>query len=203
LVRIAIVDYGVGNLKSIRNGLRKVGAEAFVTGSVEGLKDVDAVVLPGVGAFGEAIRNLADMSGVLRSLVDAGRPLLGICLGLQLLFTASTEGGFHRGLGFFRGLIVKLPSRVKIPHIGWNTLEILNPGCVLLEDIPDGSYVYFVHSYYAKVEEGVNVDAETVYGVRFPSVVSKEPVFATQFHPERSGKVGLRVLENFVDYVRR
>lgn len=202
MVKVAIVDYGVGNLKSIRNGLRKVGAEPLVTNLTEELKDVDAVVLPGVGAFKEAMMGLTPVSTVLWELINSGTPLLGICLGMQLLFTASTEDGFHNGLDYFKGLVVRFPSNVKVPHIGWNTLEILNPDCSLLDGVSDGSFVYFAHSYYARVKEGLNVDAETFYGIRFPSVVSKGSVFATQFHPERSGRVGLKILKNFVRLIR-
>lgn len=205
MVRIVVFDYAVGNLRSIKNGLEKSGAEVLITAEKAEIRKADALVFPGVGAFPEATKRLSYAVDEIESFIAGGRAMLGICLGMQLLFTASTEGGLYKGLNYFKGLVVKLPSNVKIPHIGWNTIEIKDFNCPLLEAIPDGSFLYFVHSYYAKmsdVEIG-NVDAETLYGVVFPSVVSKGSVFATQFHPEKSGEVGLRMLKNFIQYIRR
>jgi len=128
--------------------------------------------------------------------------LLGICLGLQLLFTTSTEGGLHKGLGIFKGRVIHLPTNVKVPHMGWNTLRIVKPDSPILAGISDGAYVYFVHSYYGDAENKDEIISKTDYGKEFPSAVSKGQIFATQFHPEKSGKTGLQILRNFVEYVK-
>ncbi|MFQ6095597.1 MAG: imidazole glycerol phosphate synthase subunit HisH [Candidatus Bathyarchaeia archaeon] len=202
MVRIAIVDYGIGNLRSIRRSLEEVGSEVIITHRKKEMIEADAIVLPGVGAFEGAVKNLEPISGVLLDQVQEGKPLLGICLGLQLLFTASTEGGYHRGLDVFRGRTVRLPSGVKVPHMGWNTLKVLRPDNPLLKDVPDGAYVYFVHSYYADAEHAEDVISKTYYGLEFASALSRGAVFATQFHPEKSGETGLKILKNFVEFVR-
>ncbi len=205
MVRVVVFDYAVGNLRSIKNGLERSGAEVLITSEIAEIKKADAIVFPGVGAFPEAAKWLSSTADPIKSFIASGGALLGICLGMQLLLTMSTEGGLYKGLDYFKGLVVRLPSNVKIPHIGWNTIKIRDYGCPLLEDISDGSLLYFVHSYYAKmsdVEVG-SIDAETLYGVVFPSVISKGSVFATQFHPERSGEIGLKILKNFIQYIRR
>ncbi|MCD6431926.1 imidazole glycerol phosphate synthase subunit HisH [Candidatus Bathyarchaeota archaeon] len=202
MVKIAIIDYGLGNLRSIRRGLEKAAAEAYITHRKEAIRKADGIVLPGVGAFEEAIKNLKPLSEVVREQIKLGKPLLGVCLGLQLLFTVSTEGGLHKGLDIFKGKVVKFPSNVKTPHMGWNTLKIVNPNNPLVKDLPDNSYVYFVHSYYGKVEEESSIIAKTTYGVDFPSILSKGNVFATQFHPERSASTGIHILKNFVDHIK-
>jgi len=202
LVKTAIIDYGLGNLRSIKRGLEEVGSKATVTHEKEEVINSDAIILPGVGAFEEASKNLRPLSEVILDQVQKGKALLGICLGLQVLFTTSTEGGLHRGLDVFRGEVVKLPSNVKVPHMGWNTLRIVKKDTPLFNGISDGAYVYFVHSYYGDVKNTDEVISTTYYGTEFPSVLSKDQIFATQFHPERSGKTGLQMLKNFVEYVK-
>ena len=196
--RVAIVDYGLGNLRSVQKALEKVGAEASITSSPADLDHVDGIVLPGVGAFRDAIRNIRSFESPLKENVEAGIPLLGICLGLQLLFTESTEGGAFSGLDIFHGRVVRLPTTVKIPHMGWNRLQIVDRDTFLTEDVPNGVYVYFVHSYYANVEAEGLIKAYTEYGVSIPAIVAEGNVVATQFHPEKSGATGLKLLSNFV-----
>ncbi|MFH1327364.1 MAG: imidazole glycerol phosphate synthase subunit HisH [Candidatus Bathyarchaeota archaeon] len=200
--KIVIVDLGLGNLRSVENGLEKAGSTAFITGRKEEIREADAIVLPGVGAFEDATRNLKPLSETLLDQVESGKPLLGICLGLQLLFTTSMEGGTYDGLDVLNGKIIRLPESVKIPQIGWNTLKIVKPESPLCSGIPENAFVYFVHSYYAEVENRNDIDTLTEYGIEFPSVVSRKHVFATQFHPEKSGHVGLQMLENFVRYIK-
>lgn len=202
MTKIAIIDYGLGNLRSIRRGLEEVGAEVYVTHLKADINRADALVLPGVGAFEEAIKNLKPVSQLVCEQIEIGKPLLGVCLGLQLLFTVSTEGGLHKGLNILKGKVVKLPPSVKVPHMGWNTLKIVNSDNPLLDGLPDNSYAYFVHSYYANTEKESVIITKTMYGVDFPSIVSIANVFATQFHPERSAMTGLRILKNFVGYVK-
>lgn len=201
MVKIAVIDYGLGNLRSIKRGLEEVKSEANVTHKKEDMIDADAIVLPGVGAFQEAIKNLRPISDVILDQIQEGKPLLGICLGLQLLFTTSTEGGLHKGLDIFKGKVVQLPLHVKVPHMGWNTLRIVKPDSPLFEGISGGAYVYFVHSYYGDVENEDEIVSKTYYGTDFASALSKDQIFATQFHPEKSGVTGLQILKNFVEYV--
>ena len=201
MTKIAVVNYGLGNIRSVRRGLEEAGAQVIVTCEKRGMLDADALVLPGVGAFESAITNLKGISNVLLDQVTADKPLLGICLGLQLLFTTSTEGGHHNGLNVLKGSVIKLPPTVKIPHIGWNTLNIVKPDHPLLQNVPEGAYVYFVHSYYAAVDNSESVVSHTRYGLTFPSTVVHGAVCATQFHPEKSGKTGLQILKNFVEFV--
>jgi len=202
LVKIAIIEYGVGNLRSISNGLKKVKAEIILTHDKSEMESSDALVLPGVGAFKGAIDKLTPISGIVLDQISQGKPLLGICLGLQLLFTISTEGGIYKGLDIYKGKVVKLPDTVKVPHMGWNTLEFLKTDNPLLNGIKKGSYVYFVHSYYGDVENEDDIVANTNYGVKFPSILANKQVFSTQFHPEKSGNIGLKMLENFIDFVK-
>lgn len=202
MVKIAIIDYGIGNLRSITNGLKKVKSEVIITHDKQEINDADALILPGVGAFKGAIDKLKPMSNLILEQIDQGKPLLGICLGLQLLFTTSTEGGVYKGLDVFKGKVMKLPSDVKVPHIGWNSLDFIKLDSPLFNEIIEGSYVYFVHSYYGDVKNSDEIIAKTQYGIDFPSAVSKEQVFATQFHPEKSGKIGLQILKNFINYVK-
>jgi len=199
---VAVVNYGVGNLRSIRRGLEKSGASAEITHSPKNLRNSDAIVLPGVGAFAPAVKNMAPISDVVAEAMKNGKPILGVCLGLQLLFTRSSEGGSVNGLDFISGDIVKLPENVKTPQMGWNTLNIVQSH-PLLEGVKDGSYVYFVHSYYPQPTDPDVIVATTEYGVRFPSMVAKKNLFATQFHPEKSSKTGLAILKNFVRIVKR
>ncbi len=195
---IVIVDYGVGNLRSVQKGLERVGAEAVVSDHAAVLDAAQGVILPGVGAFGDGMDNLVArrlVEPVLRQ-VEAGKPLLGICLGMQLLFDESEEMGQHQGLGLLPGRVVRFPEGdLKVPHIGWNQLVgIRGP---VLEGIRDESYAYFVHSYYALPQEPADVLATTEYGFDFASVVGRGKVWGVQFHPEKSQEVGLRLLENF------
>ena len=184
---MAVVNYGVGNLRSIKRGLEKSGAQVQITHNIKELRMSDAIVLPGVGAFAPSVRNLEPITDVVKEAMDDGKPILGVCLGLQLLFTRSSEGGSIRGLDFIAGDIVKLPEKVKIPQMGWNTIDFAyaHP---LLEGVKDHSYVYFVHSYYPQPSDPEVIVATTEYGVRFPSMVAKKNLFATQFHPEKSSK---------------
>jgi len=195
---IAIVDYGMGNLRSVQKGFERVGFEAVVTGDPKMVRDAHAVVLPGVGAFGAAMERLKK-SGLLEEIVRAiktGKPYLGICLGLQLLFTESEEGGRYEGMDLIKGKVVRFKGDLKVPHMGWNRIRIVKPN-PLLEGIPDGAYFYFLHSYYVVPEDFSVVAATTEYGVEFASMVWRDNLFATQFHPEKSQKLGLRMLENF------
>jgi len=197
MVRIAIVDYGVGNLHSIRRGLEIAGAQTKITHEPAEIAAADAIVLPGVGAFKSAMQELGANLDIIRQVVSAGRPLLGICLGMQLLLTWSEEGGHAEGLGLIPGKVVKLPRIQKVPHMGWNSLKIEREH-PFLAGIQSGTHVYFVHSYFVRPEDEVAVLATTTYGIEFPSVVVRGPVIGTQFHPEKSSGAGLQMLRNFV-----
>ena len=201
---ITIVDYGMGNLRSVAKGFEHLGISARVTQKPEEIASAEKLVLPGVGAFEDAVRNLKELhvTESILTFLGSGRPFLGICLGLQLLFTESEEGGLHKGFGIFPGRVKRFPNgTLKVPHIGWNrvnrTPTVQRSECPLLKGIPDGSYFYFVHSYYADPVDQASVAAKTEYGVTFTSVIWKENMFATQFHPEKSQTLGLKVLENF------
>ncbi len=204
---ITIVDYGVGNLRSVQKALELVGAAAVVSGDPEALAAARGLVLPGVGAFGDGMANLA-LRGLLepvRRHVSAHKPLLGICLGMQLLFEESEEMGRHRGLGFLPGRVVRFPEgELKVPHVGWNRVHhaglASRPGR-LLAGIPGGAHAYFVHSYYALPGDPGDVLATTEYGLRFASVVGRGGIWGAQFHPEKSQEVGLRLLANFAALV--
>ena len=198
---VGIIDYGVGNLFSLRSSFAAIGAEAFVSGDPEELAKADRLVLPGVGAFEDAARKLRERGleeFVLRQARD-GKPLLGICLGMQLLFEESREYGVHKGLGILPGKVVamgeKLPKELKVPHMGWNKVEV--KGGRLLADV-DGEYVYFVHSFHAEDCEGV-ISATAEYGIPVTAAAERGNVFGCQFHPEKSGTVGLRILRNFCE----
>jgi glutamine amidotransferase len=199
---VAVVNYGVGNLRSIRRGLEKSGAGVKITHNTTDLLRSDAIVLPGVGAFAPAVKNMAPIADVVAEAMKNGKPILGVCLGLQLLFTQSSEGGSVKGLDFISGDIVKLPDTVKTPQMGWNTLNI-EQSHPLLDGVKDGSYVYFVHSYYPKPIDSAVVVATTEYGIRFASMIAEKNLLATQFHPEKSSKTGLTMLKNFVRIMKR
>ena len=201
--KIVIINYGLGNLRNVQRGLEAAGSKAWITAERYEVEDADAIILPGVGAFRDAIANIVPFKQGLRDKVESGVPLLGICLGLQLLYTQSTEGGLYQGLDVLKGTILAFPKGPKIPQIGWNTLKIVDAKNPLVKDLPDEAYAYFVHSYYAKVDDEKDVVTTTRYGIDFPSIVSRKNVFATQFHPEKSGKTGLKILKNFVAYVKR
>jgi glutamine amidotransferase len=199
---VAVVNYGVGNLRSIRKGLEKSGAQVKVTHNPADLRGADAVVLPGVGAFAPAVKNMEPIACVVAEAMNDGKPIFGVCLGLQLLFTRSSEGGSVKGLDFISGEVVKLPDSVKTPQMGWNTISFARSH-PLLDGVKDGSYVYFVHSYYPQPADPDVIVTTTEYGVRFASMVAKGNLFATQFHPEKSSKTGLTMLKNFVRIVKR
>ena len=198
---IAIIDYDAGNIKSVEKALHYLGEETIVTRDPQTLLSADKVILPGVGSFGQAMENLHTygLVPVIHEIVEKKTPFLGICLGLQLLFESSEETPGVEGLGILKGKIVKIPpaAGLKIPHMGWNSLK-KRPEAKLFRGIEDGSYVYFVHSYYLKAEDESIVAASTEYGTVIHASVERENVFACQFHPEKSGEVGLAILKNFI-----
>jgi len=195
---IGIIDYGMGNLASVEKAFEAVGHTAQIIRTPQAISDCDQLVLPGVGAFGSAMENLhhMDLLGSLSAAVAEGKPLLGICLGMQLLFRESEEHGLHEGLGVFDGRVRRLPAEVKVPHIGWNQVRIARESA-LLEGIPDSSFFYFVQSYVVDPDDEDLVAGTTDYGERFVSMVARENVFGVQFHPEKSQQVGLQMLKNF------
>src|SRR5262245_12785530 len=199
---IAIIDYQMGNLRSVQKGFEKVGHAATITSNPADLATADRVVLPGVGAWGDAIAELRrrDLVQPIRDAVAAGKPFLGICLGLQLLFDVGYEGGEFEGLGILRGKVVRfeLPPPLKVPHMGWNRGTIKRRAPVL-EGIADGTFFYFVHSYHAVPEDEGLVAIESDYGQPFCAAVWRDNVFATQFHPEKSQADGLKILKNFAE----
>jgi glutamine amidotransferase len=200
---IAIIDYGVGNLFSIRRSLNHLGFDGVVTGEADAVARADKLILPGVGAFGDAMAKLraTDLIGPLTARVQSGAPLLGICLGMQLLFDESFEYGRHAGLSLIPGRIVPfrgaVPDQLKVPQIGWNALTVRRAS-PLLRDIKDGDCVYYVHSYYADTDEQY-VAASSEYAIDVPGVVQHKNVFGCQFHPEKSGSVGLKILRAFAE----
>lgn len=198
---VAVVNYGVGNLRSVSKALWKVGGSALVTDKPGDLPKANALILPGVGAFDSAMSLLASSLSVVRELAEHGIPILGVCLGMQVLFSASEEGR-STGLNLISGKVVRFMGDLKVPHMGWNTINIKRPN-PLLEGVQSGSYGYFVHSYYPQPEAEEVVIATTEYGVEFPSAVAQDLVYGLQFHPEKSGRLGLRILKNFVRLVRK
>jgi glutamine amidotransferase len=196
-----IFDYGVGNLLSLKCALEKVGLDAKIAVSAQQLRKADAIALPGVGNFSAAATKLDAVKEQILNAAESGTPLLGICLGLQLFFQESEEGP-GKGLALFRGKTVRLPNSVKVPHMGWNTLRIVNQN-ELFEGVADESYVYFVHSLYPVPVEKDIVCTETDYGTTFTSAIASKNVYGTQFHPEKSGDVGLKILSNFAKIVKR
>lgn len=199
---IAIVDYDAGNIKSVEKALQFLGQEPVVTRDKETLLQAEKVIVPGVGAFGDAMGKMHQygLVEVLREIAAKGTPLLGICLGLQLFFESSEETPGVEGLGLLPGKIVRIPDKegFKIPHMGWNSIQI-NPASRLLNGIEEGAYVYFVHSYYLQAENEADVAATTDYVVNIHAAAEHENIFATQFHPEKSGEIGLRILKNFIE----
>ena len=197
---VGIIDYGVGNLFSLCSSFASIGAQAFVSGDPAELAKADRLILPGVGAFGDAAGKLRDsgLDAFVMEQAASGKPLMGICLGMQLLFEKSYEYGEHEGLGLLKGQVVpmngKLPSDLKIPHMGWNALRLTKPAKLLTE----GSYVYFVHSFYAE-NCGDSVAAVTDYGIPITAAVEEGNIFGCQFHPEKSGNVGLEILKKFCE----
>ena len=222
---IALVDYGMGNLRSVEKALVRSGADVCIVSAPADVLAADALVVPGVGAFGDCMKNLArlKLTDTIREFIATGRPFLGICLGFQGLFDSSEEAPGVKGLGIFRGSVPRFrfdavgagftpagreagaPIKgaatgvaLKVPHMGWNQLRIKRPDCPLLNGVADGSFVYFVHSYYCKPVDPAVVCGTTEYGIEFCSMLWSGKVFATQFHPEKSQAVGLKMLENFV-----
>lgn len=202
---IAVIDYGMGNLRSVAKALEKLGGDVAIVDDPERLSLADKVVLPGVGAFKDTMDGIVSrgLKDIIVEYIGSGRPYLGICMGYQILFDESIEGGRHTGLGIFKGRVERFASNggLKVPHMGWNQLRINNgaAACPLLKGIGEGSYFYFVHSYYVKPKDGAIVATVTDYGSEFASMVWKENIFACQFHPEKSQEIGLRMLKNFID----
>lgn len=197
----AIIDYGAGNLMSVKKALDYIGAQSEITSDPAVIESADSVILPGVGAFGDAMDSMRSkgLDGAVTEAALSGKPFLGICLGLQLLFKASGETPGTKGLAILNGKISAIPKRggLKVPHIGWNSIEIRENSC-LFSGIPNGSYFYFVHSYYLNGATESDVAATTEYGVKIECAVERGNLFATQFHPEKSGAAGLQVLKNFI-----
>lgn len=200
---IALLDYGSGNLRSVEKALRRVGGDVRVLTRPEGMREARAVVLPGVGAFDDCLGALQrqELLAGVKTYLDSGRPFLGICVGYQALFERSEEfNSCAAGLGVFAGRVVRFADRpgLKVPQIGWNQIQVARPDCPLFAGVADGSYVYFVHSFYPKPQDDSIVAARTTHGDTFASAVWRDNIFATQFHPEKSQAVGLKLLENFV-----
>ncbi len=200
---VAVIDYGAGNLQSVIKALNFIGADCIVTNKKSEILGASCAILPGVGSFADAMDCMND-SGASQAVVDfirTGKPFLGICLGLQLLFDSSEESPGAEGLGLLKGSITRIPDAggtLKIPHMGWNSLEITNHEG-LFRNVPDEPYVYFVHSYYLKADDENIVTSRTHYGTAIDASVNYENIYAAQFHPEKSGKVGLKILQNFID----
>ena len=202
---ITIIDYGSGNLKSIKNGFKKINANAIISSSLKDIDDAEALVLPGVGAFGNAMENLDKYENSIEDHIATGKPFLGVCLGLQVLFSTSEESPDIPGLDIFQGEVLHFPDSVKengfkIPQMGWNQLEIKNQ-CPILDGV-NNNFMYFVHSYYVNPEDRNIIAATVNYCIDVPAVICKENIFATQFHPEKSGEKGLQILKNFVKLVQ-
>lgn len=202
---IAIIDYDAGNIKSVEKAFLALGENVVLTRDKETLLKADGVVLPGVGSFGDAMAKLKEYELVdtIYEIVNKNTPFIGICLGLQMLFETSEETPGVEGLGILKGKIVRIPDGegIKVPHIGWNNLTYPNKGR-LFQDIPENSFVYFVHSYYLQAEDPAVVTAATEYGVEIHASVEKGNVFACQFHPEKSSSIGMKILQNFIDIVK-
>lgn len=198
---IAIIDYDAGNIKSVEKAIQYLGEDAIITRDRDLILNSDKVILPGVGSFGDAMAKIReyDLVNTIYDVVDKKTPFLGICLGLQLLFKTSEESEGVTGLGLLDGRIIRIPDAtgLKIPHMGWNSLDI-KPGATLFQGIEDQSYVYFVHSYYLQAEHEEDVAATTVYSIKIHASVEHENIYACQFHPEKSSRVGLQILKNFI-----
>jgi len=196
--KIAIVDYGVGNLYSIQKLLDFLEMDWMMASKEKDFDSCNGIILPGVGAFGDAMQEMQakGLDEIIIRQVDKGKILLGICLGMQILFARGTEGGIYSGLGILDGSIEAIPDIVKVPHTGWNSIERVLE-CNLLEEISSKDYMYFVHSYYAEVLDTSIIKATTTYGVSIPAVVNKDNVYGVQFHPEKSGSMGIKIINNF------
>jgi glutamine amidotransferase len=200
MVDICIIDYKMGNLYSITRGLEKAGANVEIIEEPIKEFNFDGLVIPGVGAFKMAIKNILPFKPAITDFYETGKPILGICLGLQLFFSKSYEGGVFDGLDFIKGDVIRFPEDLDepVPHMGWNTIEIRNKGSPLLKDISSDTYFYFVHSYYGKPKNNDYIIAITNYGLDFPSIVAKKNLYLVQFHPEKSSSEGLKILKNFI-----
>ena len=203
---IAVIDYNMGNLHSVAKALEKVASDfrISVTNDKQEILKAGAIIFPGVGAFGKGMKNLSRLGliEVLKEKINQGSPFLGICLGLQLLFTTSHEHGHYSGLGVVEGEVVRFPQGVKIPHMGWNQVSKIKED-IIFQDIPSDSYFYFVHSYYVKPQDENLTLGKTEYGIRFASAIRRENLYGVQFHPEKSQDIGLKLLSNFIQMVRR
>lgn len=201
---IAVIDYGAGNLQSVKKALDFIGCENIATADSTEIANADGLILPGVGSFGDAMASLRErgLDRVIESEVKKGKPLFGICLGLQLLFEESEESPDVKGLGLLKGKISKIPKQegIKVPHMGWNSLEIKNKSGIF-ENVNDGEFVYFVHSYYLTADNESDVSARTFYSVPIDAAVCHENISAVQFHPEKSGECGLKMLRSFAKLV--
>ena len=199
---VAIIDYGAGNIKSVENAVKFLGHDAVLTRDSEVILSADHVILPGVGAFGDAMGKLKEygLTNVIYDVVDKKIPFLGICLGLQLMFESSDESKGVAGLGLLKGKILRIPEKegLKIPHMGWNNIKVREDSR-LFQGLPENPYVYFVHSYYLKAEDESVVAAMTDYSVNIHAAVEKDNLFACQFHPEKSSDTGLKILKNFIE----
>ena len=195
---IAIIDYGAGNIKSLQFALERLQIPSILTSDKQKIEQADALILPGVGSFYDAMDKLNEkqLDTVIKKEVQNGKPLLGICLGMQMLFETSTEGGNSQGLGLLKGKIDIIPNTVKVPHMGWNLLNIQLEQPIV-QKLPKRPFVYFVHSYYAQSTEPTNVIANTDYDVSIPAIVQQDNIIGIQFHPEKSGEAGLQILRNF------
>ena len=198
-MKLVIVDYGAGNLRSVARAVAHVGGQPLITSSPRDVAAAEALIVPGVGAAADTMRNLHHHALVepIRDYIASGRPFLGVCMGQQALFDVSEEGGEHECLGVLPGRVVRLPGGLKVPHMGWNQVRIVRPHPIF-DGIADSAYFYFLHSYYPQPEDPALIIGETEYGVRFASVVARDNIVATQFHPEKSGADGLRMYENFL-----
>ncbi len=197
---IAVIDYGAGNLRSIENALRKLNAESILVSDANILETADKAIFPGVGNFASVMLELRarGLDNAIRKFIESGKPFLGICLGMQALFEESEESANERGLGILEGNVVKLQGKIKIPQMGWNNVRF-KKGKKLFRGIPQDSFAYFVHSYCARPDDEAIAAAETVYGSRFCSALECRNIFAVQFHPEKSGEIGLQMLRNFLE----
>lgn len=198
-VKIAIIDYGAGNIRSVVNAVSSLGYSPELTGNPENVLNADVVILPGVGAAGDTVAGLKERGLIkpIRQVINESRPFLGVCIGLQVLFTGTEEGGWHECLGIIPGKVTRLPPGLKTPHMGWNQVKqtAKHP---FFEGIPDNANFYFVHSYYPEPDDTSIVAGETEYGIRFCSAIARGNLVATQFHPEKSGDLGLRMYDNFI-----
>ena len=202
IFKTIIIDYGMGNLRSVEKALEAVGGRPEISGDPEVIRRAERLILPGVGAFGDAMENLRkhNLDGAIREAVNTGKPFLGLCLGLQLLFAQSEEFGSHEGLNLIPGRVRKFDDPgLRVPHVGWNQIEGDQPD-PLLKDIPEGSYFYFVHSFYVEPEKSEDALRWTHYGRRFCSIACKDKIWGAQFHPEKSQAAGLRLLANFLQW---